>query len=134
MSWKANIASDPFLGPGLGPLLRVPKFLLRLMSAPASGRQVNDPLLSPLLGSLENLPPTLIQVSRDEMLYSDAQRYANKADEAGSPCELQVWPKMVHVFQGFPELPETKVAYQNMANFIAQHRMADQAIAHLAAG
>jgi acetyl esterase/lipase len=62
---------------------------------------VNDPMLSPLLGNLAALPRTLIQVSRDEMLYGDSQRYANKAKAHGSEVTLQVWPRMVHVPPGF---------------------------------
>ncbi len=117
-TWISNLKTDPFLGPGIGALIKMPRFLLALMMRRASGRPVNDPMLSPLLGNLDGLPITLIQVSRDEMLYGDAQRYANKANRAGSSVSLQVWPKMVHVFQGFSELPETEVALANAADFI----------------
>jgi len=77
------------------------------------------PLLSPLLGNLDNLPDTLIQVSSDEMLFDDSQRYYNKAISAGSKIELQVWPKMVHVFQAFgPNLPEANQALNNIGGYI----------------
>ncbi len=117
-TWKSNAATDPFLGPAIGPMLRIPAFLLALLSRPSVGRPPNDPEISPLLGNLANLPKTLIQVSRDEMLYGDAQRYANKAQLQGSDVSLQVWPKMVHVFQGFPELPESSAALQLVADFV----------------
>jgi len=117
-TWKSNKDSDPFLGPGLGPLLYIPKFVIALASRRSSGRPVNDPVLSPLLGNLDRLPKTLIQVSCDEMLYGDSQRYANKAKTHGSDVTLQVWPKMVHVFQGFPELPESDSALNHAADFI----------------
>jgi monoterpene epsilon-lactone hydrolase len=117
-SWKSNMATDPFLGPGFGPLLKVPRFLIAMMMRKPSGAPVNNPVLSPLLGDLADLPNTLIQVGRDEMLYGDSQRYANKAAAHGSEVTLQVWPKMVHVFQGFPELPEAEVALSNTTDFI----------------
>jgi len=117
-TWKSNKDSDPFLGPGLGPLLSIPKFVIALASRRSSGRPVNDPVLSPLLGNLDRLPKTLIQVSRDEMLYGDSKRYANKARNHKSDVTLQVWPKMVHVFQGFPELPESEAALTHAADFI----------------
>ena len=123
-TWKRNLKSDPFLAPGIGPMFKVPSFVLRIGVRIMAGLPPNHPTLSPLLGDLAGLPPTLIQVSRDEMTYGDAQRYANKAAEAGSPVTLQVWPKMVHVFQGFPELPETDDAYNRMAAFLLQFKVA----------
>lgn len=117
-SWRTNLETDPFLGPALALVNRVPRWVLAFASRWSAGRPVNHPELSPLLGNLANLPPTLIQVSRDEMLYDDAQRYANRANHHGSHVELQVWPKLVHVFQGFPEIPESGDALQMAADFI----------------
>ena len=118
-SWQANITSDAFLGPSFGRLARIPRGLLLIAARLSNGVAPNDPRVSPLLGELSGLPPTLIQVSRDEMLFDDARRYANKAHSAGSPVELQVWPKLVHVFQAFaPELPEASEALAKIASFI----------------
>ena len=121
-TWKSNIDTDPFLGPSIGRVLGIPKFVLHIGSRLTGGAPPNAPVLSPLLGKLSNLPPTLLQVSRDEMLYGDAQRYANKAQAQGGDVTLQVWPKMVHVFQAFPELPEANVALDNVATFVNLHR------------
>lgn len=121
-TWKSNLETDPFLGPSLGRVLGIPKFILHIGSRLTGGAPPNAPILSPLLGNLANLPPTLIQVSRDEMLYGDSQRYANKAQTQGGDVTLQVWPKMVHVFQAFPELPEADVALDNVTTFVNLHR------------
>ena len=75
--------------------------------------------LSPLFGRLDGLPPALIQASRDEVLYDDAVRYTNKAKQSGSEVTLQVWPLMVHVFQGF-DLPEADHAFALIAKFVAE--------------
>lgn len=117
-TWEANLKTDPFLGPSLGKALRTPRFLINIGGRFTAGVPPNDPLVSPLFGNLSNLPPILIQVSRDEMLYGDSQRYANKALAQGSDVTLQVWPTMVHVFQAFPELPEADVALSNVAAFV----------------
>lgn len=117
-TWKANVETDQFLGPGVGPLLVIPRFLIAILSRVSSGRPVNDPMLSPLLGNLSALPRTLIQVSRDEMLYGDSQRYSNKARAHGSEVTIQVWPRMVHVFQCFADLPEASAALEFAADFI----------------
>ncbi|MEO2177051.1 MAG: alpha/beta hydrolase [bacterium] len=120
-SWKTNLETDPFLGPGLGVFIKVPKFVIAIVSRFSNGKPVNDPELSPLLGDLSNLPPTLLQVSRHEMLFDDSQRYTNKGIVSGSKVELQVWPTMVHVFQGFgPELPEAVDALEGIAVFVRQ--------------
>ncbi len=118
-TWKTNLNTDPFLGPSLGRVLSIPAFVRNIVSRFTSDKPGNHPHLSPLFGPLHDLPPTLIQVSRDEMLYSDALRYANKANHAGSETRLQVWPVMVHVFQGF-QLPETDHAFGLMAEFVAE--------------
>lgn len=122
-TWKKNLSTDPFLGPSIGQLLRLPHFMINLGSRFTAGMPPNDPLISPLLGDLSCLPDILIQASTDEMLYGDSQRYANKARQAGTSVTLQLWPSLVHVFQGFgPELPEARDALQRIGQFIEEHR------------
>ncbi len=118
-TFKTNLNTDPFLAPSIGMLLKLPKMLVSLASRFSGGLPPNDPALSPLFGHLGNLPPTLVQVSKHEMLYADARRYANKARAEGGDVTLQVWPKMVHVFQGFgADLPEAQDALDKIAEFI----------------
>ncbi len=131
-SWATNQKTDPFLGPTLGRLLMMPNFMISLFSRITAGAAVNDPALSPLLGDLSNLRHTLIQASRHEMLFDDAQRYANKAIESGSEVELQVWPTMVHVFQAFgPDLPEATDALHKISEFIQLRSTAPMYISDL---
>ena len=117
-SWKANKETDPFLGPSIGKILIVPKLIMLLAMRFSRGKPPNHPEISPLLDDLSGLPPVLIQASSDEMLYDDAVRYANKARAEGSQVILQVWPRLVHVFQAFPELPEADDALERAASFI----------------
>ena len=117
-SWRENAATDPFLGPGIGRVLKIPAFLRQALGRINTGLPSNHPHLSPLFGNLDGLPPTLIQVSQHEMLYDDAKRYANKANKTGGKVTLQVWPKLVHVFQGFGDLPESDQAFDLMTDFI----------------
>jgi acetyl esterase/lipase len=56
------------------------------------------PYVSPLHGDVHGFPPVLIQVGEREMLHSDAERFAARLAEAGSPVTLEVWPGMVHVW------------------------------------
>ena len=120
-TWRENMKSDYFLGPGFSRLVKLNPLLRMLLSRWSGGIPGNNPQVSPLLGKLNKLPPTLIQVSRDEMLYGDARRYTNKARHEGSEVTLQVWPKLVHVFQGFSELPEAHHALDLVAEFVESH-------------
>ena len=77
------------------------------------------PLVSPLFGDLENLPPLLIQVGTDEILWDDACSFAEKAKMAGNDCTLEVYENMPHVFQlGADFVPEAKVAVKKITEFV----------------
>lgn len=121
-SLKANIPSDPMLGPVFGKMTRIPTILWWWITLFSSRMLPRDPRNSPLRGDLSNLPPTLVQVSEAEMLYDDGRRYVEKARASGSPAELQAWPHMVHVWQIFtPDLPEAEEAFQQIGEFLTRH-------------
>jgi acetyl esterase/lipase len=118
-SLRANIHSDPMLGPLFGPMLRFPNTLLLWFGWLQTRIRPSDPLISPLRGNLAGLPPLLLQASEVEMLFDDSQRYANRAQAAGSPVKLQRWNHMVHVWQIFnPELPEARQALAEIGRFL----------------
>ena len=122
-SARKNIGTDPLLGPGLGPLARLPGPLRALLASMMGLLNPRNPLMSPLFGDLGGLPPTLVQASDCEMLLDDALRYANKARAQGSPVSLQVWPGMVHVWPMFQHvLPEARQAIDDVAEFVAANR------------
>lgn len=119
-SMRANIRTDPMLGPGLGPVARLPAPIRSLLVLVAGQLSPRNPMVSPLFGDLSNLPPTLVQVSDCEMLHDDAIRYVNKATAQGSPVTLQVWPEMVHVWQMFQHVsPEARLSIEEVGKFIA---------------
>lgn len=119
-SMRANIEADPMLGPGLGPVARLPAPIRSLIVLVAGQLSPRNPLLSPLFGDLSNLPPTLVQVSDCEMLHDDSIRYVNKAKAQGSPVTLQVWPDMAHVWQMFQHVsPEARQSIEEVAKFVA---------------
>ncbi len=85
----------------------------------------NDPLASPLKASdaqLSALPPLLLQVGDRETVLSDSEDFAARAKAAGVAVDLQVWPRMIHVFQPFPaDLPEARAAVAAAGRFLASH-------------
>lgn len=86
------------------------------------GRDPRDPYLSPLYGDAKGLPPTLFQVGATEMLRDDSTRMAAKITEAGGIAELEVWPKVWHVWQLMADqLPEGEKAIHNIVAFVKKH-------------
>jgi len=87
-----------------------------------AGADPRDPYASPLYGDPTGLPPTMIQVSKDEVLLDDSRRLAAKYKAAGVPCELELWDGMPHVWQTLAMfIPEGKTAIKRMGDFIARH-------------
>jgi monoterpene epsilon-lactone hydrolase len=118
-SLRSHVHSDPMLGPLFGPIARVPRPLLLWIGWLQTRIRPNDPVISPLRADLSRLPPVLLQASEVEMLFDDIQRYANRAQAAGSPVRLQRWNHMVHVWQIFnPELPEAREALAEIGKFL----------------
>lgn len=118
-SMKANLATDPMVGPLLRPLLKLPRAVLLWGGWLQMRIRPSDPVISPVFGDLAGLPPVLIQASEAEMLRDDARRYANRAAAAGSPVTLQTWNHMVHVWQIFhPELAEGREAFEEIRRFL----------------
>lgn len=130
-SMKDNIETDHMLGPLFGRLSRVPKFLLRLGALITNRIPPRHPSVSPVYADLSGLPPTLVHVSAQEMLYDDAVRYVNKARAQGSPVELQAWGHMLHVWHIFVmnDMDEAQHAFDQIEHFIREHSAADEAAA-----
>jgi acetyl esterase/lipase len=80
------------------------------------------PSISPLFGDFSNLPPLLIQVGTDEVLLDDSRRVAEKAAKDKMSVELQVWPRMMHVFQALTYFfPEARKAIAEIGRFVENH-------------
>ncbi|MFD0715357.1 alpha/beta hydrolase [Paenibacillus sp. GCM10027626] len=78
-----------------------------------------NPLLSPLRMNLELLPDLFIQAGDQEVLLSDALRFADRARAAGVAVELEVWENMWTVFQFLAHLlPEAQQAIANIGSFV----------------
>jgi acetyl esterase/lipase len=83
------------------------------------GADARHPYASPLYGDPTGLPPALIQVGSDEILLDDSVRLAHKLRAAGCPVELQVWPRMPHVWQLYARiLPEARKALAEAGEFV----------------
>jgi len=81
-----------------------------------------DPNASPIHADLSGLPPLLLQTGQMDTLRDDAVRLAAHAGRAGTAVTLEIWPGMIHGFQGMHgAIPEAASAVRHAAEFIARH-------------
>ena len=82
-------------------------------------KQWRNPLVSPVFANVAGLPPMLIHVGDDEILLSDATRFADKLKAQGIDVELEIWPEMWHVFQMFVgKMPEARDGIEKIAAYM----------------
>lgn len=94
---------------------------LLLMARAYLGRATDPraPLASPVHANLTGLPPLLVQVGSDEVLFGDAERLTQRAIQQGVDARLVVWPDMIHTFQLFVgRLDEADQALKEAADFL----------------
>jgi epsilon-lactone hydrolase len=84
-----------------------------------AGADPRSPYASPLYGDPASLPPTLIHVGSEEALRDDAVRMAQRLRAGGCEIELEVWPRMFHVWHMFARiLPEARTAIARIGAFL----------------
>lgn len=101
------------------PIHQRPMILAMARNALGAEGDARHPWVSPLLAELHGLPPLLIQVGDRETVLSDSVDFAAKAKAAGVDVRLEVWERMIHVFQQFPDdLPEARAARRAIGAFV----------------
>ncbi len=99
-----------------------PAWIRQCVDAYLGDTPARAPDVSPLFADHNALPPTLIQVGSDEILLSDAERYAARSFDAGVDVTLEVWNGLFHDFQLFGLLiPEARDALARAGRFIRAH-------------
>ncbi len=97
----------------------VPEALREMGLFYTSKDKLRDSLVSPLYADLKGLPPMFIQASSSEVLYDDTTRFEKKLKEAGVQVDVEIWKKMVHVWQAYaPILPEAMKAIEKLGLYI----------------
>ena len=67
----------------------------------------DHPLADAMQQDLRGLPPALVQVGEDEVLFDNAPWYNDAATRAGSHSELEIYLKRWHVFQAHAGLMQS---------------------------
>jgi acetyl esterase/lipase len=80
-----------------------------------------NPLISPVFGDWHGLPPLLVHAGEDELLRNDAIRVEELARAAGVEMRLEIYPRMWHVWQLYPALPQAVQSLDEIARFLKLH-------------
>ena len=83
------------------------------------GGDLRDPAASALYADLRGLPPLLLQVGQVDLTRDDALRLASRAGRGGVEVTLEVYPEMVHGFQGLANagIPEALESVARVGSF-----------------
>jgi epsilon-lactone hydrolase len=112
LSFKLNASADPLIST---------EQARHFVDYYLAGADPRSPYASPLYGEPAGLPPTIIQVGSDEVLRDDAVRMADRMRAAGCQVELEIWPRMPHVWHLFaPVMPEARQAIERIGAFVAE--------------
>ena len=96
--------------------------LAELVELYMAGQDLSVPTASPLSADITGFPPLLIQVGESEILFSDAERLAARAQAAELNVIFEKWPEMIHVWHLFyPVLTEGRTAISRIGEFIREH-------------
>ncbi len=88
----------------------------------AQGHDLHDPLLSPVYGDMKGFPPAILTTGTRDLLLSNTVRVHRKLREAGVEAQLEVYEGQSHAQYQFDDrVPETKVAFDEIAGFFGQH-------------
>jgi epsilon-lactone hydrolase len=98
--------------------ISAPAMLRQFASDYLAGADPKTPLASPLFAALGGLPPLLIQVGTADLLFSDSDRLAAAAIEAGVDVTLEVGDGLPHVYQLLLGTPEAADATDRIGRFM----------------
>jgi acetyl esterase/lipase len=119
-SMELRKAADPY----------VTRELLESMATEyLGGADPADPRCSSVFADLHDLPPLLIQVGEDEILFDDATRIRDAARAAGVDTTFEPWTHGIHVWPVYISagLPESALAIEHLAAFLKLHARRDDA-------
>jgi acetyl esterase/lipase len=87
------------------------------------GANLADPQVSPVIAPsvLKSFPPTLLITATRAMEMSAAVNTHRELTKAGVAADLHVWDGLGHAFFYDPNLPESREAFDVMANFFAKY-------------
>ncbi len=103
------------------PMLAGADSLAGMVMAYAAHEDAANPYISPVFGAFDNLPPMMIQVGTEEVLYDDSTRVVKAIENASGAVEFRPWPDMMHVWHLLAGVaPEAEDGIAELAAYIAE--------------
>jgi epsilon-lactone hydrolase len=121
LSPVADLSGDGHSGRSVPDPLLPLKAIQRYNTSYVAHHDARDPLISPVYGDWHSLPPLLIHAGEDEILCDDAVRIEELATAAGVDVRLEIYPRMWHVWQIYPTLPQAVQSLDDIAQFLKSH-------------
>jgi acetyl esterase/lipase len=88
----------------------------------AGNTPLDHPYLSPLFADLRGLPPMLVEASRIEVLWDDADQFVEKAKAAGVEITFVPHDGLAHDWHVMvPFTPEARASVRRIGAFLAEH-------------
>ena len=98
-----------------------PETIYRLSNYYLGDQDKTQPLASPLFAELKGLPPLLVQVGTDEILFDESIALAEKAKAQGVTVHLDIGENLFHVWQFMARvLPEGAEALERAGTYISE--------------
>ena len=102
------------------PLLAGADALSGMVMAYSASVDATNPYVSPVFGTFDNLPPMMIQVGTEEVLYDDSTRVVKAIENANGSVEFRPWQDMMHVWHLLAGVaPEAEEGIAELAGFIS---------------
>lgn len=95
--------------------------LEEMARAYAGTEDLASPAVSPVYGSFDGFPPTLLISGTRDLFLSNTVRVDQKLQEASSVSRLLVYEGHAHATYLNPRLPESKLAFSQIASFLDRH-------------
>lgn len=106
---------------GLDPTLDVKKFLEPAAKSYANGLPLDSPAISPLWSPIsKGWPPTFLSSGTRDLLLSDTIRLTTKLRDAGTIVDLHIADGLWHVYEWYPDLPESITYLKRCSDFISR--------------
>ena len=103
------------------PLLAGADALSGMVMAYSATVDATQPYISPVFGTFDNLPPMMIQVGTEEVLYDDSTRVVKAIENANGSVEFRPWQDMMHVWHLLAGVaPEAEEGIAELAAYIAE--------------
>lgn len=104
------------------PMLAGADSLHGMVMSYAQSVDATEPYISPVFGTFDNLPPMMIQVGTEEVLYDDSTRVVKGIENANGSVEFRPWQDMMHVWHLLASVaPEAEEGIAEMAGYISTH-------------